>query len=232
MRIKLIACPLVLEKLSGRLDGVDVVVEELDIGLHKTPQKLKDALQCAVDETPGDFDAIVLGYGACANAVVGLKAFACPIIVPRVDDCIGIFLGSRRAYRAEMKNNPGTYYLTKGWIDAKQSPFDEFDDMCEQFGRERAGKLMKTMLAHYSRLALIRGEDEEEFDTYRLWAKETAEKFDLTYCELEGSGALLDKIANGPWDDEFVVALPGETIVLESFMDDAVAQNDVCAAGA
>ena len=65
---------------------------------------------------------IILGYGLCSRAVVGLRAEGCTLVVPRVDDCIAIFLGSGDAYRTQHCSEPGTYYLTKGWIEAGDAP--------------------------------------------------------------------------------------------------------------
>jgi hypothetical protein len=50
-------------------------------------------------------------------AVIGLRANGCTLVVPRVDDCISIFLGSHGAYKQQAGAEPGTYYLTKGWIE-------------------------------------------------------------------------------------------------------------------
>jgi hypothetical protein len=50
-------------------------------------------------------------------------------VVSKVDNCIAIFLGSEKAYKAQFRTEPGTYYLTKGWIEAGDSPFDEYDSL-------------------------------------------------------------------------------------------------------
>ena len=44
-----------------------------------------------------------------------------------------------------------------------------------------------------------------------------SEKFDLRYEEIDGSPALVQKMIAGPWDAEFVVVPPGETITYEMF---------------
>ena len=52
---------------------------------------------------------------------------------------------------------------------------------------------------------------------YRDYARQASEKFDLRYEEIDGSPALVQKMIAGPWDDEFVVVSPGETITYEMF---------------
>jgi hypothetical protein len=136
-------------------------------------------------------------------------------VVPKVDDCIAIFLGSGEAYKAQSRAEPGTYYLTKGWIEAGDSPFGEYDSLVKHHGEEKARRLMGKILKNYTRLALI-NTGQYELERYRDYSRHTAERFGLRYEEIPGSNALIKKMLYGPWDDEFVVARPGETI---SYLD-------------
>jgi len=123
-RTKVIACATVIEEMLPLLPpDVDYCV--LDFGLHVNPEALKCALQNAVDASVASAETILLGYGLCSQAVVGLRANGCTLVVPKVDDCIAIFLGSAEIYRAQARTEPGTYYLTKGWIEGGDSPFGE-----------------------------------------------------------------------------------------------------------
>ena len=45
-------------------------------------------------------------------AVLGLQARNSTLIMPRVDDCTAIFLGSGAAYKQQVHAEPGTYDLT------------------------------------------------------------------------------------------------------------------------
>jgi hypothetical protein len=138
-----------------------------------------------------------------------------------VDDCIAIFLGSGEAYKAQAHSEPGTYYLTKGWIEAGDSPFDEYDSLVEQYGEERARWLIARILKNYTRLALI-NTGQYELERYRDYSRHTAERFGLRYEEIPGSDALIKRLLHGPWDGDFVVARPGETI---SYLDFKRAEN-------
>ena len=98
-RTKVIACATVLEELRPFMPaGMDY--ELLDFGLHLNPNNLRNRLQEAVDASCRFNDTLLLGYGLCSLAVVGLESRDCTLVVPRVDDCIAIFLGSPQAYRA------------------------------------------------------------------------------------------------------------------------------------
>jgi hypothetical protein len=211
---KVIACATVIEEMLPLLPpGVDYRV--LNFGLHVNPEALRGALQEAVDAWATSAETILLGYGLCSQAVVGLRANNCTLVVPKVDDCIAIFLGSGEAYKAQSRAEPGTYYLTKGWIEAGDSPFGEYDSLVKHHGEKKARWLMGKILKNYTRLALI-NTGHYELERYREYSRHTAERFGLRYEEIPGSSALIKKMLYGPWDDEFVVARPGETI---SYLD-------------
>jgi hypothetical protein len=214
-RTLVMACATVIEEMLPLLPEV-MDHQVFDFGLHVNPDKLRSTLQSAIDAVSGQYETIILGYGMCSQAVIGIKANGCRLVCPRVDDCIAIFLGSRGAYNAQCRAEPGTYYLTKGWIEVGDTPFSEYDRFLQRYGKERAERIFKLMLGNYKRLALI-NTGQYELETYREYARRTAERFGLRYEEIEGSDALVKKTIFGPWDDEFVVLEPGETYTLEQF---------------
>jgi hypothetical protein len=214
-RIKYIACATVIEEMRPLLPP-GAVAEVLDFGLHVSPEKLKATLQQAIVASAREAETVVLGYGLCSNAVVGLNASTCTLVVPRVDDCIAIFLGSTATYRKEARKEPGTYYLTKGWIEVSDTPFEEYVRMKERYGKSRADRVMKMMLKNYTRLAYIdTGQSDQE--RYQAYARKTAQEFNLRYEKIPGSLALIRKMIHGPWDDDFVVVPPGETLMFADF---------------
>jgi hypothetical protein len=214
-RRRVIACATVIEEMLPFLPN-DVPYEVLDFGLHLKPQNLKRVLQEKIDEASQSAEVILLGYGLCSLAVVGLRATTATIVTSRSDDCIAIFLGSCDAYRQQVGKEPGTYYLTKGWIEVGDSPFSEHEKLAEKYGEAKAMRMMQLTLKNYTRLAFINTGD-YDLERYRDYARRNSEKFGLRYEEIEGSPALVKKMIAGPWDDEFVVVSPGETITYEMF---------------
>jgi hypothetical protein len=214
-RATIIACRTVIEEMQGLMPS-DIEPHTLESGLHLHPDKLQDALQAMIDEVTADTETIILGYGLCSMGVIGLKAADSYLVIPRQDDCIAIFLGPRSAYRKALNQEPGTYFLSKGWIDAGITIVDELKRMEERYGKKRAERVMKRMLQHYRRLVFIdMGYQDQE--KYRKFSRMAAKRFSLTYQEIKGTPEFLRKICNGPWDDEFVVVPPGHTIRLEDF---------------
>lgn len=214
-RTKVIACATVIEEMLPLLPP-GVAYQILDFGLHVNPEELRRTLQDTIDATGDGMDTIILGYGLCSQAVIGLRANGCTLVVPRVDDCIAIFLGSRAAYKQQSYAEPGTYYLTKGWIEVGDSPFAEYNRLVERYGQARADRVIHIMLKNYTRLALI-NTGQYQLERYRDYARRTAARFGLRYEEIQGSTALVKKMISGPWEDEFVVVSPGQVIDYEAF---------------
>lgn len=214
-RILVMACATVLEEMLPLMpEGMQHQV--FDFGLHINPEKLRRTLQEAIDAVSGQYDTIILGYGLCSLAVVGIHANHCQLVVPKVHDCIAIFLGSNSAYTSQIKTEPGTYYLTKGWIEVGDTPFSDYERTVQRYGKERADYIYKLLMGNYKRLALI-NTGQYELERFQEYASRTAEQFGLRYEEIEGSNALIKKMLLGPWDEEFVVIQPGETFQLEHF---------------
>lgn len=211
----MIACATVMEEMLPYLPA-DVPHEILDFGLHLQPDRLRGALQERIDQASRHADVILLGYGLCSMAAVGLRASSATIVAARSDDCIAMFLGSRDAYRQQVAKEPGTYYLTKGWIEVGDTPFDEYERLVERYGVERADRMIALTLKNYRRLAFI-VTGAGDIAPYRERARRIAERFGLRYEEIQGSPALLRKMIHGPWDDDFVVIPPGETSTYVQF---------------
>jgi len=214
-RTLVLACATVMEEMQAWLPP-GMRQQVLDFGLHLHPGQLTQALQTAIDTTT-DADLILLGFGLCSRAVSGLHSPRATLVVPRVDDCIAIFMGSRSAYLQQAEQEPGTYYLTKGWIEVGDSPFDEFERMVERHGEAKAEDMMKLMLAHYTRLAFI-NTGTYDLERFREYTRRTADRFGLRYEEIMGSPTLVQKLVCGPWDDEIVVCPPGVTITDDHFI--------------
>ena len=214
-RTKIIACATVIEEMLPLLPP-EVQTQTLDFGLHLRPDGLRRSLQEAIDASAATADTIILGYGLCSQAVVGLYSNGCTLVVPRVDDCISIFLGSRAAYLQQAGREPGTYYLTKGWIEVGDSPFEEYKKLVERYGEHKATRMIKLTLKNYTRLAFI-NTGNHDLERYHEYTRRTSAKFGLRYEEIEGSAALVRKMIHGPWDDEIVVVPPGRAIRYQDF---------------
>jgi hypothetical protein len=213
-RCKLIACETVMEEMMNIIPP-KMKYEVLDFGLHIKPESLKIKLQETVTASSKDADLVILGYGLCSQAVVGLKADNCVLVVPKVDDCIAIFLGSIESYKQQHQKAPGTYYLTKGWIEVGDTPFDGYDEAVKKYGKKRADSIYTQILKNYTRLAFI-NTGNINLEHYQDYSKNIANRFNLKYEEIQGSDSIAKRLIQGPWDESILVVPPGKSI---SFLD-------------
>jgi hypothetical protein len=211
----IIACKTVINEMRPFLPS-EVICHTVEAGLHMDPAKMRKALQAIVERISADAETIILGYGLCSMGVIGLQARHSRLIIPRRDDCIAILLGSRLAYLKELNQEPGTYFLSKGWIDAGITLLDELEKMRLRCGEERADRVMARMLRHYRRLVFINmGYSDPE--PYRRFSRKAAKVLNLDYQEIRGAPEFLSRLCNGPWEDDFVVAPAGHIINLADF---------------
>jgi hypothetical protein len=221
MKAKLIACQVMIDEIRRFLPA-EVEAEVFEISQHIRPKLLKKSLQAAIDRADGKHDVILLGYGLCSNAVVGLVARNCKLVIPKVHDCIGVFLGSQRAYLDEMAREPA-FFLTQGYIGgyvAEQSgPMSEFDRAVQRYGPEKAEKLVGAMMKPYKRLVYIRTTEALDLEADLRYAHEMAARFEMRYEELKGTSELLERMVKCNWEHDFIVVEPGHELTLEHFMN-------------
>jgi len=205
--MKAIACEVMRDEWAS-VNSAGIETCFLEQGLHRHPEDLQRKLQQAIDETD-DCDTILLGYGLCSNALVGLRARQ-TLVVPVVEDCIGLFLGSAAAYLTEFSREPATYFFAKGWIVAQKDPLQEYLRCRELWGEEDAKWVAGEMMKNYKRAAYI---DTHCYDTaeYVAYARRFADFFGLKLEELAGSLTFLQDILSSRWDRCLVIA-PGEEL--------------------
>jgi hypothetical protein len=215
-----LACK-VFEGVVGNVEGV--TSRFLEYGLHSIPKQLKQAVQEGIDriESPS---LVVLGYGLCGNGLDDIRAGKHTLVIPKADDCVAIFMGSRQRYMTQFKQNPGTYYLTKGWFEVGSDPLSEYEKLVEKYGAETADWLMEQQYQHYKCLLFI-AHRQEDLDAYRPRALEVAaycDRFGMVYQEYLGSEDFLNQIAEAldrreNWPSNFVIVPPGGILRQDMF---------------
>jgi Protein of unknown function (DUF1638) len=206
---KIIACDTLRDEV-GRVAG-DLEVEYCEGQLHNYPERLRAELNERIAATPGA-RTILLAYGRCSNGTAGLVAGPHRLVLPAVDDCIAILLGSRDEYLRQFTGCPGTYYYTRGWIEYIRDPYHEYLDMIPKYGEQKAREIAHLILAHYRRVALV---DTGTYDlaAYDPYLRTVCEFYDLPLEVLPGSLRLLEKLIEAPaHDDEFITVAPGDVL--------------------
>jgi N-methylhydantoinase A/oxoprolinase/acetone carboxylase beta subunit len=201
--------------------------------LHNRPLELRKLIQDeidTIDNSGNPYDAIVLLYGLCSKGSIGVYARKHSLVIPRVQDCIAVLLGSNRKYKDHFKEKPGTYWFTRGWIETgftpgKRSkykgvykPYQErYREYRKQFDREMSQYLInewdQRWIQNYTTLAYIDwGMDDNV--RFKNKAEENAQALDLEFENIQGDPSLLLRLLNGDWDDsDFLVTRPGQKLV-------------------
>lgn len=239
-KFKFIGCEIVYREACylAATSPWQVDVEFLLKGLHDLPRRdMQERIQAAVDAVPDDrgYEAVLLGYARCNDGLVGVRARALPLVIPRAHDCITLFFGSRAAYMEHFDRHPGTYYMTTGW--AERNGFEEgrysrpaygmegvmarlgltesYESMVEKYGRDNADYIVESMggwKKSYNRcLYLEMGicEERRQIAAARSRARENEWEFEVQRGNLD----LLRRLFEGDWNDDFVVVPPGGMIV-------------------
>ena len=188
----------------------------LDYALHRTPDQLRSRLQATLRSLP-EGATVGLGYGLCSNGTAGLSGGSRRLIVPRVHDCISLIMGSPEGYRKAFLDDPGTIYLSAGWIREGGDPLSDYRRQLERFGIEDAQWIFRQMYQHYSRLVFIRTGASRLRD--RRYASAVARWAGWIFREMDGDDAFWRRLVaadrRDPW---LLVVEPGQTVSQAAFL--------------
>jgi len=179
-------------------------------GLHNRPDELRRRLQIAIDEASTDPDCsrIIIGYGLCGMGTVNIQARRVPLVFPRVHDCIALFLGSDQAYKEQFAREPGTYYISNGWVDEQMKARPEGDhiwigaesmgcrQLTERYGKQAAGRIIEffsSWQTNYRRAAFIDNGLPGSAACARR-AEELARRYGWEYAPIKGDTALFERL--------------------------------------
>ena len=233
---KLLACKIFQRELAQVIPScpnvLDITFMRQDLHVH--PQLLREALQKEIDliESGSDLhtnqrgfektEAILVGYGLCSNALVGIKSNRFPLVIPRAHDCITHFMGSKERYSEYFEKVKGTFFYTQGWIDLGM-------DIGQADIERKRSEYMERFDGDEDAVEYLLDMEREMYKNYRYvtyitWpgmsnqrgigaAQEMADKAGMELLQYEGSNRLLADFVNGNWNEEdFLVVQPGETI--------------------
>lgn len=235
-RFKILACKIFQRELAQVIptcpNALDITFMRQD--LHIYPGQLREALQREIDliESGEDLhtnqrgfeetEAILLGYGLCSNALVGIKSNRFPLVIPRAHDCVTHFMGSKERYAEYFDRVKGSFFYTRGWLDLgldigradlerkRNEYMERFDG--DEDTVEYLLEIDREMLKNY------------RYVTYITWpglpneggvaaAREIASEAGLELLQYEGSDRLMRDFVNGNWNEEdFLILRPGQTL--------------------
>lgn len=236
MYYKLIACSVLQREFallaSKSANTIDITTVRQQY--HETPAILTQILQEEIDRIDAntdphtndlsrrDIDAILLGYGLCSNATLGLHSKKYKLVIPKAHDCATLVMGSKEAYQEYFETYEGSYFFTRGWYEL--GAFEGNDE-------RRMTQLRQIYMEKYEDEDIVDELMEMELEmtknykyiTYVEWpglsdaesqqcAKDNCAARGWTYHHMIGSPCLLEDLLAGRWDPEkFLVLEPGQT---------------------
>lgn len=216
MSIKIIACESMKNELMYYNDK-NMDIEFIPMGLHAHPDKLHTELQSRIDKVE-NCSRIVLAFGLCGGALKNIKS-KYPITIPKVHDCVPLFLGSREKFKEIQSSIVGTLYLSNGLMSEDSqgkllSMLNEHNIMAEKYGEKKALKLFRRMFENYTDIRFIETEVKAAEKSIED-SKKMAELLELNYSTMKGSKDYMYSIMNGPYDDERFINIPSNTSIDE-----------------
>ena len=247
MYIQIIACRVFNRELShwaARSPHV-VHINWLEQGLHDTPSLLRERVAEQIvhienslnDEKRGQKpDAIVLGYGLCSNGVLGLTSGEIPLIIPRTDDCIALFLGSQKRYLELFTTMNGAYWLNNGWIEScgrmvtqDQHREEKRARYAELYGEDNADFLMEQeecWVQNYSACTFIHSDVYENLEYPKL-AQDLAARNGWEYRQVQGDNRMLRMLTHAQWDEEEFLTCPPHHRVVADYTGKKIAAQPI-----
>lgn len=194
-------------------------------GLHDEPDKMRSELNAKIAELEASYpevDTLLLGYGLCGRGMNGVTASRFKLVVPRVHDCVPLYVGVAQDELGMTEENSGILWLAASMIEysrfTKHLVTDRHKIYAEKFGEARAAKMIKaenSVFANYRGLWYVRWPGLK--DEYADMARKLASELSLPYKEITGDSAFLGDLAAGGEDEErFLHLEPGWTVGMDS----------------
>jgi hypothetical protein len=227
MRIKFICCD-VFARLAYAAAAVSENVIDLELYpmlSHNEPAELRAGLQSRIDGTDAEkYGMIILGYGICGNATVGLNA-KLPMVIPRIHDCCTMFLGSAKRFLDEFGENLSTRWCTCGYYERGYGSgyYDEYETyltnpeylkLLNEYGEDNAEYIWQTLHPPIETKEAVYIEiNGYEYGGPKQKYAELIAASGKGLRTVDGDPSWFFKLVNGPWDEGlFLTVNPGERV--------------------
>ncbi len=212
--------------LAKKNTGCGYPVIYIESGLHERPKKLAEAVREVFAELDKEHaqssdgtDAplrVLMALGQCGNSLTGIAAGNFELILPKVDDCLSLLIGSN-SEKTRINLQDKAFFLTMGWLKGESTIMSQYKQSVEKYGEDVALSIMEMMYEHYETMGLI---DTGAAPIEKLWdeAEEITTLLGLKRKVYKGTISYVEELLTGPWPAErFIVKKPGEAISDQDF---------------
>ena len=214
MKRALIGCKIIQKEIEEAIQKTNAALDTfwLDEDYHNHPDKLHAELQKNIDMLNG-YDEILLSFGLCGNALIGITATHCDIYYPKIDDCICGFLSNHDTLNKLRKDS---VFVSRGWLTTRNSFANEYNRASARYGEDRAESIYKKLYANYKNVIYMKTEQNIPKDLMDK-AKDMATRLDLSFKIEPADYEVYIKLLNEQ-DHPLIRKLPkGSTITHKDF---------------
>ena len=201
-------------ELAMNNTGLHYPVEYIESGLHERPKKLAAAVNELFEKVSAK--RVLMPLGQCGNSLIGISCGDFELIMPNVDDCLSLLIGSTEL-KSAIAAKDRAFFLTEGWLRGESTIMSQYAKSVEKYGEDTALSILEMMYAHYKTIGLIDA-GAAPIDTLYKETEEVAELLGLTRKTYKGTVNYIEELLTGPWDgSRFIVKKPFETISAEDY---------------
>lgn len=195
----------------------DYPVVLVDRKYHSAPRKMRRKLIEAMSQLPPEIDTILVAMGFCGgswNEVPLDKR----VVIPRVDDCITLLLHTDDTWHPNLKQ-VGHFYLR----DERTSfmlPETMKRNLCQRYGEKKGTRVFDVWFDSYTDVDIIHTDICDcHSEEYLSEARKNAKLIKSRLNHVKGSTILLEKLVAGKWDEQFLIAEPGQLFSVEEILE-------------
>ncbi len=233
MVLKLVSCEVFFREaaLCAAVSPHLIDAEFTGKGAHDDSAVLRQTIQSKIDAAErGDrtYDAVILCFGLCGNALAGVRARSIPLVLPRAHDCCTLFLGSRKAFEARFRESPSLPFSSAGYMerggkfmreaDAELAPgvSGSLEELVARYGEENGRYIHETLTAGRAgpgdTLVYVEVPELAHLG-YADKCRDRARETGMTVEVVPGDMRLIRMLVDGQWEaGEFLIVPPGHRI--------------------
>lgn len=226
MKLKLISCEVLEREAVHCLNetSFEIDIEYTKKSAHEKPELLQQNIQQIIDKSDS-YDAILLGFGLCGNAIKGIKAKYCKLVAPRAHDCCTLFLGSKKRFNELFEGRESMPWGSIGYCEKDGGYLREtdtgsvigydrsYEEYVEEYGKENADYIWASIHPEGNSKDVIFIKIPETYNhtVYQEFEKEMLEDDKVITIE-QGNMSIIKKLLTGVWDENFLIVEPGYEI--------------------
>lgn len=193
-------------------------VVEADRNLHAEPSAMEEAVLRLIRELPPEYDTVLVSMGFCGGVWDHVTAER-RMVIPRVDDCVSLLLQVDDRFIPNRKE-PGHLYLyeTDPRDFSALTLMRDSSRLDEDLKKVDPELLFHMWFDNYRHMDIIdTGFNDCYSEEYVTAAQANADQINADLDYVPGGNRMLEKLVSGQWDQQFIVAEPGQTILHGDF---------------